>query len=89
MLRKSKIFRGSGGNAAVAAARILGKDEVFLLSAVGNDAIGRAHIKALRDESVSTILVKVIDSAGSVQTSIIIDKFGKQQYTAIMELILI
>ena len=78
VVKKIKRFLGgSGGNAAVAAARILGRNKVFLLSAVGNDEIGRAHIKALRDEGVSTVLVKVIDGIESGQAFVIISKSGE------------
>jgi len=78
IIKKIKRFLGgSGGNAAVAAARILGRDKVFLLSAVGNDEIGRAHIKALRNEGVSTTLVKVIDDIESGQAFVIINKSGE------------
>ncbi|MCD6427987.1 MAG: carbohydrate kinase family protein [Desulfurococcales archaeon] len=78
VVKKIKRFLGgSGGNAAVAAARILGRGKVFLLSAVGNDEIGRAHIRALRDEGVLTTLVKVIDDAESGQAFVIINKSGE------------
>ncbi|MCD6428642.1 MAG: carbohydrate kinase family protein [Desulfurococcales archaeon] len=72
-----RFLGGSGGNAAVAAARILGRGKVFLLSAVGNDEIGRAHIKALRDEGVSTTLIRVINGIESGQAFVIINKFGE------------
>jgi len=78
VVKKIKRFLGgSGGNAAVAAARILGRGKVFLLSAVGNDEIGRAHVRALRDEGVITTLVKVIDDAESGQAFVIINKSGE------------
>ncbi len=58
--RVERYLGGSGGNAAVAAARILGKGKVVLLAAVGDDEIGKLHIKELEREGILTTLIKVI-----------------------------
>ncbi len=72
-----RFLGGSGGNAAVAAARILGKNKVFLLSAVGNDEVGKAHLIALKNEGINTSLIKVFSTIESGQAFVIIDKSGE------------
>ena len=50
----SQVSGGTGGNVAVAAARILGPEEVALIGALGRDDIAGQQIAALEDEGVIT-----------------------------------
>ncbi len=62
-----RYLGGSGGNAAVAAARMLRDMEVVFLGAVGNDEIGQKHIEALKSEKIDTSLILRIDGVESGQ----------------------
>jgi ribokinase len=65
---------GKGLTQAVAAARF-GLD-VSLLAAVGNDHFGREIIDYLRDESVDTSLMKIVDDARTPFTGVIEFELG-------------
>ncbi len=56
---------GSGGNAAVAAARVLGPGKVVFLGCVGDDEEGRLHLKALSQEGIVTNCIKIIEGVRS------------------------
>jgi len=75
--RIERYLGGSGGNAAVAAARILGKGKVVLLASVGNDDIGRKHVEELRREGVETRLIKVINGVETGQAYIALKPDGE------------
>jgi len=74
--RLTRYLGGSGGNSAVAAARILGNDAVVFFGAVGNDDIGKKHIDALRGEGIITDIVRVIDGVESGQAFVAVDMNG-------------
>ncbi len=58
---------GSGGNAAVAAARILGDEKVAFIGAVGKDEIGEKHLISLMNEGILTNLVFAVEEIESGQ----------------------
>jgi ribokinase len=73
----SRYFGGSGGNAAVAAARILGPRKVFFLGSVGNDEIGKMHLKSLAEEGVITQYITVVEGVESGQAYVAVRSDGE------------
>ncbi len=74
--RLTRYLGGSGGNSAVAAARVLGEGAVVFFGAVGNDDIGRKHIDALRREGIVTDIIRIINDAESGQAFVAVDRSG-------------
>jgi ribokinase len=73
----TRVSGGTGGNIAVAAARILGAKEVALIGALGKDDIARQQIAALEDEGVITEGIDHIAEVESGQAYILIDQTGE------------
>lgn len=77
VVKITRVAGGKGANAAVAAARILGKNQVALIGAIGKDEIGRMQLRILRDEHVLTPGIKVSNHTESGQAYIAIDNKGR------------
>jgi ribokinase len=73
----TRVSGGTGGNIAVAAARILGAKEVALIGALGEDAIARRQIAALDTEGVKTEGIHHIKGEESGQAYILVDQAGQ------------
>jgi len=73
----TRVSGGTGGNIAVAAARILGAKEVALIGALGKDDIARQQIAALEDEGVITTGIHQIAGVESGQAYIMVDQKGE------------
>jgi len=73
----TRVSGGTGGNIAVAAARILGAKEVALIGALGRDDIARQQIAALEDEGVITEGIQHIKREESGQAYILVDQMGE------------
>jgi ribokinase len=73
----TRVSGGTGGNIAVAAARILGAKKVALIGALGKDDIARQQIAALEDEGVITEGIDHIGGEESGQAYILIDQTGQ------------
>jgi len=73
----TRVSGGTGGNVAVAAARILGAKKVALLGALGKDDIARQQIAALKDEGVITEGIDHIAGVESGQAYILVDQTGE------------
>ena len=73
----TRVSGGTGGNVAVAAARILGTKEVALIGALGRDDIARQQIAALEDEGVVTTGINQIAGEESGQAYILVDELGE------------
>ena len=73
----TRVSGGTGGNVAVAAARILGAGEVTLIGALGEDDIARQQIAALNAEGVITDGVIHISGEESGQAYILVDRKGQ------------
>jgi len=73
----TRVSGGTGGNVAVAAARILGVREVALIGALGKDNIARQQIAALEDEGVITEGIDQIAGVESGQAYILVDQTGE------------
>jgi ribokinase len=73
----TRVSGGTGGNVAVAAARILGAKEVALIGALGRDDIARQQIAALEDEGVVTTGISQIAGEESGQAYILVDQMGE------------
>ncbi len=72
-----RYFGGSGGNAAVAAAKILGKGKVFMLGALGDDEIGLKYLEELKKVGVDTSLIKVFKNVETGQAFIALRPDGE------------
>jgi len=75
--RITRVSGGTGGNVAVAAARILGAKKVALIGALGKDDIARQQITALEDEGVITEGIDHIAGVESGQAYILVDQAGQ------------
>jgi ribokinase len=73
----TRVSGGTGGNVAVAAARILGAKEVGLIGALGRDDIARQQIAALEGEGVVTTGISQIAGEESGQAYILVDQMGE------------
>jgi len=73
----TRVSGGTGGNVAVAAARILGSKKVALIGALGEDAIARRQISALDAEGVITEGIHHIKGEESGQAYILVDQNGQ------------
>ena len=73
----TRVSGGTGGNIAVAAARILGAKKVALIGALGRDDIARQQIVALKDEGVITEGIDHIVGEESGQAYILVDQTGQ------------
>lgn len=71
-----RYLGGSGGNAAVAAARMLRDMEVVFLGAVGDDEIGQKHIEALKSEKIVTSLILRVKGVESGQAFVAVKGDG-------------
>jgi len=73
----TRVSGGTGGNIAVAAARILGAKKVALIGALGRDDIARQQIAALDVEGVVTEGIDHIAGEESGQAYILVDQTGE------------
>jgi len=73
----TRVSGGTGGNTAVAAARILGAEKVALIGALAGDKIARQQIAALEDEGVITEGIDHIAGVESGQAYILVDQTGE------------
>jgi ribokinase len=69
---------GKGANVAVAAARILGKGRVGLLSTLGDDRVSDVQLRALREEGVLTSGVLVVKGSTSGRAYVVVDSEGRK-----------
>ena len=75
--RVNHVPGGKAGNAAVAAARLLGPNKVAIIGAVGNDRFASEHAKIFNEEGVDCSGLKRNDSIQSGQAHIVVDKTGE------------
>ena len=75
--RITRVSGGTGGNIAVAAARILGAKKVALIGALGKDDIAHQQVAALVDEGVITEGIDHITGVDSGQAYILVDQTGQ------------
>jgi len=68
---------GKGANVAVASSRILGRDKVALLGALGSDFIADKQLEILRNEGIITNLIQFTNEASSGQAYTIVDLDGR------------
>jgi len=68
---------GSGGNAAVSAAKILGKNNVVFLGAVGDDEIAEKHLEDLKASGVETSYVVKVKNVLSGRSFIAVNRLGE------------
>jgi len=73
----TRVSGGTGGNIAVAAARILGAKKVALIGALGKDDIAHQQIATLDVEGVITEGIQHIKGEESGQAYILVDQTGQ------------
>ncbi len=73
----TRVSGGTGGNVAVAAARILATKEVALIGALGRDDIARQQLGILEDEGIVTTGIHQIAGEESGQAHILVDRAGE------------
>ena len=74
--RADSFFGGKGANQAVAAARL--GASVTMVGAVGDDDLGGAAVRALRDEGIDITQIAVVDQPTGVAL-IVVDEAGENQ----------
>jgi len=72
----TRVPGGKAANVAVAAARILGPDQVSLIGALGKDSIAKAQLDILTQEGVDVSSLKIVEGE-SGQAYIVIDGEGR------------
>ncbi len=75
--RITRVSGGTGGNVAVAAARILGPEHVTLIGALGEDDIAHQQVAALNAEGVITDGISHMPGEESGQAYILVDQEGQ------------
>ena len=75
--RITRVSGGTGGNVAVAAARILGPEHVALIGALGEDDIAHQQVAALNAEGVITEGISHMPGEESGQAYILVDQEGQ------------
>jgi ribokinase len=68
---------GKAGNVSVAVARLLGRDQVGIIGALGMDSIGDKQIRLFRDEGVETSSISRKANVESGQAYIITEESGE------------
>ncbi|MCB2172484.1 carbohydrate kinase family protein [archaeon] len=74
-----RVSGGTAANVSVAAARILGKNRVAFIGALGEDAIAEAQIKILKEEGVDPSGILLIPEEESGQAYISISSDGANE----------
>jgi len=74
--RITRVPGGKAGNVAVAAARLLGPNQVAILGGLGKDAIAPEQVRILQEEGVVTSGLKFTPETESGQAYIVIDERG-------------
>lgn len=74
-----RVSGGTAANVSVAAARILGKNRVAFIGALGEDSIAEAQIKILEDEGVDPSGILIVPGEESGQAYISISKDGANE----------
>ena len=77
VLEITRVPGGKGANASVAAARILGPNEVALIGGLGKDEIGKRQLSILTEEGLVISGMKLCEKVESGQAYIVIDKRGR------------
>jgi len=75
--RITRVSGGTGGNMAVAAARIMGHEQVALIGALGEDDIAAKQVSTLQSEGVITIGINSLPGEESGQAYILVDQDGQ------------
>ena len=79
----TQVPGGKGGNAAVAAARLLGPGKTAIIGAIGNDWVATEHKRIFQAEGVDISGLKCNNSTYSGHAYIVVDKTGENQiYTS-------
>ncbi len=77
--RLTRVPGGKAANVAVAVARLLGRGGCAVLGAVGDDDVGKRHLRIFEDEGVDTSALLTLEGVESGQAHIMIDAEGRNQ----------
>ena len=72
-----RVPGGKAGNAAVAAARLLGPNQAAIMGGLGDDAVASDQVRIFKDEGVDVSGLKFVKNTESGQAYIIIDAKGE------------
>jgi ribokinase len=75
--RLTRVPGGKAGNVAVATARLLGPNQVAILSGLGKDTFASDQVRMFREEGVITTGLKITDDYESGQAYIVVDNKGE------------
>jgi len=75
--RIARVPGGKAGNTAVAAARLLGRDQAAILGALGKDTVASDQMRIFQHEGVNVSGLKFSENAESGQAYIVIDAKGE------------
>jgi len=75
--RITRVPGGKAGNAAVAAARLLGPNQAAILGGLGDDAVASDQVRIFKDEGVDVSGLRFVKETESGQAYIIIDAKGE------------
>ena len=75
----TEVPGGKGGNTAVAAARLLGKNRAVIFGALGNDSIASEQIRIFGQEGVVVTGIKCTKDRRSGQAFIAVDQSGENK----------
>lgn len=75
--RVTRVAGGTGGNVAVAAARVLGPAQVALIASLGQDDIASLQVQVLESEGVATEGIDRVAQEESGQAYIFVDTQGQ------------
>lgn len=73
----SRVPGGTAANVAVAASRLMEKQEVALIGGIGADEVGRTQLSILEAEGINTSGIQMFSNQESGQAYIIIDESGQ------------
>jgi ribokinase len=73
----TRVPGGKAGNAAVAAARLLGPKQAAIIGGLGNDSVGADQVRIFKEEGVDTSGLKFVDGVESGHAYVVIDSKGE------------
>ena len=84
--RIKRVPGGTAANIAVAAARILGRDRVAFIGALGDDEIAKIQVEILKREGIDHSGIKFVRGMESGQAYILVDKEGRNIIYTFLEI---
>lgn len=77
IIKITRVPGGTAANVAVAASRLMEKQEVTLIGGIGADEVGKTQLSILEAEGINTSGIQIFPDQESGQAYILIDKNGQ------------